>query len=180
MRAFVPFRFAALALFSLSALLALPGGAFAAKPTFVDKIDFTIPDAEICGFIGTAHVTGVQVITLIGDTDFTVTGQVTTVFTTADGKTATLMGTGKVVGTVTDNGDGTITFTTTFTGLPEKIGSRGSGGTALRDAGVITFIMTFDTNTGELISDEVIIKGPHPEAESDFTLFCEAFAEALA
>ena len=39
---------------------------------------------------------------------------------------------------------------------------------------------TFDLDTGDLISSDVIIKGPHPEAESDFTLFCEVISEALA
>ena len=44
----------------------------------------------------------------------------------------------------------------------------------LRDAGIITFADTFDLETGEFISSETIVnKGPHPEADSDFTLFCE-------
>lgn len=54
------------------------------------------------------------------------------------------------------------------------------GPVLLRDAGVITFVDTFDLETFELISSDVIIKGPHPEAESDFALFCEVFTEALA
>lgn len=39
---------------------------------------------------------------------------------------------------------------------------------------------TFDLDTFELISSEVIVKGPHPELESDFALFCEVITEALA
>jgi hypothetical protein len=39
---------------------------------------------------------------------------------------------------------------------------------------------TFDLETGDLISSDVIIKGPHPEADSDFTLFCDVITEALA
>jgi hypothetical protein len=34
--------------------------------------------------------------------------------------------------------------------------------------------------TGDPISSEVLVtKGPHPEADSDFTLFCEVITEAL-
>jgi hypothetical protein len=43
----------------------------------------------------------------------------------------------------------------------------------------ITFADTFDLVTGDVISTEVIIKGPHPEADSDFTLFCEVISGAL-
>jgi hypothetical protein len=49
----------------------------------------------------------------------------------------------------------------------------------LRDAGVITFVETFDLETGDLISTDVVIKGPHPEAESDFEAFCEVVTGAL-
>jgi hypothetical protein len=45
---------------------------------------------------------------------------------------------------------------------------------------VITFADTFDLETGEFISSETIVNGPHPEAESDFTLFCEVITGALA
>jgi hypothetical protein len=39
---------------------------------------------------------------------------------------------------------------------------------------------TFDLVTGELVSSEVITKGPHPDLDSDFALFCEVITEALA
>jgi hypothetical protein len=64
--------------------------------------------------------------------------------------------------------------------LPEKINTA-HGAVLLRDAGVITFADTFDLVTGEFISSETIVnKGPHPEADSDFTLFCEMVTGALA
>jgi len=48
----------------------------------------------------------------------------------------------------------------------------------LRDAGLIVFATTFEGD--EFISSEtVLVKGPHPEAESDFALFCEVVTEAL-
>jgi hypothetical protein len=170
------FRFVALGLVALTALLALPGGALAAKPTFHDKIDVTFEDADICGEIGTLHVTGTQVISL-GDTTVEVTGQVTQVFTTADGRTATLKNAGLITSTFTDNGDGTITFVDTYKGLPEQI-SGATGGPVLRDAGLISFVTTIDLETGD-VTTEVVQHGPHPEADSDFALFCDAFLAAL-
>jgi hypothetical protein len=84
-----------------------------------------------------------------------------------------------VTGTaVIDEQAGTITFVTSFVGLPEKI-QTAQGAVLLRDAGVITFADTFDLETGEFLGSEVTIKGPHPEADSDFVLFCEVITEAL-
>jgi hypothetical protein len=45
---------------------------------------------------------------------------------------------------------------------------------------VISFVDTFDLETGDFISSDVIIKGPHPEAESDFEAFCEVMTDALS
>ncbi len=164
-------------LLTLLALPALATGALAAKPTFHDKIDVTFEDVDFCGVVGTLHVTGSQIIT-VDDDSFTATGQVTQVFTTADGRTAVLANAGTFRSTFTDNGDGTITFVDSFVGLPERIASRGSGGTELRDAGIISFITTIDLTTGE-VTTQVVQRGPHPEADSDFSLFCTAFLAAL-
>ena len=74
----------------------------------------------------------------------------------------------------------TITFTATYKGLPEKI-QTAHGPVLLRDAGVISFADTFDLQTGEFISSETLVNnGPHPEADSDFTRFCEVVGGALA
>jgi hypothetical protein len=78
-----------------------------------------------------------------------------------------------------DEEAGTISFVTTYKGLPEKIQTSG-GPVLLRDAGVISFVDTFDLETGDFISSDVIIKGPHPEAESDFEAFCEVMTDALS
>lgn len=81
---------------------------------------------------------------------------------------------------IIDEEAGTITFLTSPIGLPEKI-QTANGPVLLRDAGVITFADTFDLETGEFLSSETIVnKGPHPEADSDFTLFCEVITGALA
>jgi hypothetical protein len=72
---------------------------------------------------------------------------------------------------------GLHTFLVTTKGLPEKIQTT-HGPVLLRDAGIIAFEVTFDGD--EFISQElVLVKGPHPEAESDFELFCEVMVPAL-
>jgi len=78
-----------------------------------------------------------------------------------------------------DETAGTITFHTSVRGLPERI-STPHGPVLTRDAGLITFVSTFDLATEEEISTEVIVNhGPHPQAESDFTLFCEIIIAEL-
>jgi hypothetical protein len=53
-----------------------------------------------------------------------------------------------------------------------------NGPVLLRNAGLIVLVATF--NGDERISEEpVLIKGPHPNAESGFTLECEVMTEAL-
>ena len=55
----------------------------------------------------------------------------------------------------------------------------------IKDVGRIVFANTFDfhdsnPHDNELISSEVVsISGPHPEAESGFTLFCDVMPDAL-
>jgi hypothetical protein len=75
------------------------------------------------------------------------------------------------------NADGTITLTDTFTGLPERIYTDHSN-TLTKDVGYIAFVATFDAN-GNFISQEVIEHGPHPDADSDFELFCDAITAAI-
>jgi len=160
----------------LAAAAAFPGTARAAAPLFHDKIDLTIPDVDICGFVGTLRVNGSQVIA-VTDTRLKVTGQITNRFTTGEGNSVTISNAGQFTSTFTEAGD-TLTFADTYKGLPEKISAHGSGGVELRDAGVISFITTINLVTGEITS-EVVVKGPHPEADSDFTLFCDAVTAAL-
>jgi hypothetical protein len=80
---------------------------------------------------------------------------------------------------VTISGDpaGLHTILVTTKGLPEKIQTT-HGPVLLRDAGIIAFEITFDGD--EFISQEtVLVKGPHPEADSDFEAFCEVTVPAL-
>ena len=180
MRACTRFRLAALGLVDLAVLVALPGGALAAKPTFHDRETFTVPDNTICGVEGTSVVNVNQVITDTG-TSFKVTGQVTEVFTADDGRTATIHTGGQASGYFVDNPDGTTTFSNTWKGLPEQIRG-GGGGVQTFDAGLLTLVQVVDFSVDPpvLVSSEFTAEhGPHPEADADFAIFCDAFLEAL-
>ena len=100
----------------------------------------------------------------------------------ANGKSVIVFNAGLVLGPppIVDEAAGTITFLTSYKGLPEKI-QTAHGPVLLRDAGIITFADTFDLDTGDFISTETVVnKGPHPEADSDFTLFCQVITGALS
>jgi hypothetical protein len=182
MHAHIRNHLAVLGLVALAVLLALPGGALAAKPTFHDHFTDTVPDSG-CGVFGTSVVTFDQIGRLSFDANgnlvaLKITGEVTIVFTADDGRSATLHVAGQSTGSFVDHGDGTATVVNTYKGLPEQI--RGGGGSvATRDAGLLSFVTTFDIATGEVISADVVEHGPHPEADSDFALFCDAFLAAL-
>jgi hypothetical protein len=171
----------ALAAAFVAAFVLLPAGALAARPVeqFHEHFTDTFSD-ELCGI----PVDGVVVVTdnffVYADDSFKATNSVKATFTNPEtGKSVVLFNAGQVTGTaVVDEQAGTITFFTTFKGLPEKI-QTAHGPVLLRDAGVITFVETLDLETGDLISSDVVIKGPHPEAESDFELFCEVMTDAL-
>jgi hypothetical protein len=165
---------------------ALPARALAASPeifhgTFSDVFD----DVNVCGITVDVRSEGVFTDKVFFDQDgnfvrfmSTVSGKTT--YTAADGDAIIVQFANQFVDgePIIDEAAGTITFTSTFKGLPEKIQTAG-GTVLLRDAGVITFADTFDLVTGEFISSETIVKGPHPEADSDFLAFCEVFTEAL-
>jgi hypothetical protein len=88
--------------------------------------------------------------------------------------------------TVVDNGDGTITLRTAVTGIPEKI-RLPDGTVAIKDVGRVVFVTVLDYNgTPTNVEDDIFISqtiesisGPHPDLESDFTLFCEVLVPAL-
>jgi len=77
---------------------------------------------------------------------------------------------------VAENGERTEAYTSK--GLPESFRVKGSGGLLTRDAGTITFFVTFSAE-GELLRESFTASGPHPQADSRFTLFCELIPEAL-
>jgi hypothetical protein len=163
------------------ACVLLPAGALAAKPVEQFHDHFTDSFSEdICGIAVDTQIVVTDNFFLYADDSFKDTSSVMATFTNPDnGNSVVLSNAGQIRGTaVIDEDAGTISFGTTFKGLPEKI-QTAQGPVLLRDAGVITFIDTFDLETGDFISSDVIIKGPHPEADSDFELFCEVMTDAL-
>jgi hypothetical protein len=168
----------------ISAFAVLPGAASAAKPIeqFHDHFTDSFSD-EICGIAVDVDVVVTDNFFLFADESFKDTSSVQATFTNPlNGQSVVLSNAGQVTGAapIVDEEAGTITFVVSFRGLPEKI-QTAQGPVLLRDAGVITFANTFDLETGEFISSETIVnKGPHPEADSDFTLFCEVITEALS
>ena len=160
----------------------LPVSAQAAGPIHTN-FSFTIPDDNVCGIPVMTSGIGVDNFTPILDSDgnmvgFLDTGEVHITFTAANGKSVQVSAAGPITGNLTVNPDGTLTFTTTFKGLPERI-STTRGPVLTRDAGIITFITTVDSE-GNVLSQTVTQSGPHPEANADFALFCEVVTAALA
>jgi hypothetical protein len=168
----------------VTALVVFPAPALAAKPIaqFHDHFTDSFSD-EICGIAVDVDVVVTDNFFVYADDTFKDTSSVKQTFTNpANGKSVVLSVAGQITGPppVVDEEAGTITFLTSYKGLPEKI-QTAHGAVLLRDAGIITFADTFDLETGEFISSETIVnKGPHPEADSDFTLFCEVISGALA
>jgi hypothetical protein len=137
--------------------------------------------ADICGVEVDAVVVVTDNFFLYEDGSFKDVMSVSQTFTNPEtGKSVILSSAGTVTGTdaIIDETAGTVTFVTSFVGLPEKI-QAANGRVLLRDAGVITFTDTFDLETGEFLGTEVTVSGPHPEAASDFNLFCETIVPAL-
>lgn len=141
---------------------------------------------NVCGMTVDVAVTGVFTDLVFFDKEgnfvrSTSTSSFKTTVTDADGDAVVVQNAGLVQSReIVDEEAGTITFLSTFKGLPEKI-QTAHGPLLLRDAGIATFADTFDLFTGEFISSEVITeKGPHPELDSDFELFCDVVMEALA
>jgi hypothetical protein len=166
---------------SVAALAFVPATALGAKPIQQFHDHFTDSfSGEICGIPVDIDVVVTDNFFVFADS-FRDTSSVRATFTNpVNGKAVVVFNAGQIVGPppIIDEAAGTITFSVTFKGLPEKIQSL-NGPVLLRDAGVITFADTFDLVTGEFISSDVIIKGPHPEAESDFTLFCLVISGAI-
>lgn len=168
----------------VTALVVFPAPALAAQPIeqFHDHFTDSFSD-EVCGIAVDVDLVVTENFFLYADETFKATGSFQATFTNPEtGQSVVVSSAGQVTGPppVVDEEAGTITFLTSYKGLPEKI-QTAQGPVLLRDAGIITFAETFDLETGESISFEIILnKGPHPEAESDGALFCEVISGALA
>jgi hypothetical protein len=166
----------------ITVIVVIPGTALGAQPIeqFHDHFTDSFSD-EICGIPVDVEVVVTDNFFLYADGSFKDTSSVRATFTNPVNRNSVVLSSaGQVTGPppIVDEEAGTITFLVSFKGLPERIQTE-HGPVLLRDAGIITFADTFDLVTGEFISSEIIVKGPHPEADSDFTLFCEVISEAL-
>jgi hypothetical protein len=176
------FRIAAPALALIASLAVLPRIAVGAATKFHSRFtgDFS---TELCGLTVDVHIIDTDNFFLNPDGSFKDTYSIQQTFTNpANGKSVTVTGAGQAVGTgaIVDEQANTVTFVVSYKGLPEKIQAK-NGPVLLRDAGIITFTDVFDLTTGDFISETINVnKGPHPEADSDFTLFCQVITEALS
>jgi hypothetical protein len=85
---------------------------------------------------------------------------------------------GQVTNVITSGDEaGVHTHVFTTKGMPEKI-KLPSGPVLTRDAGLIVETITVNEN-GDVIDYSATWKGPHPEAASDFELFCNVMTDAL-
>jgi hypothetical protein len=175
-------------LLAATAAVVLPAVAHADPPeTFHGNFDDTFEDVDVCGINVDIRAQGAFTDHVFFDNDgnferFTSTSSVTQTLTADNGKSVVIKNAGQFTDTdgVIDEAAGTITFVYTYKGLPEQI-STSRGPVLVRDAGVITFADTFDLDTGDFISSEILVNsGPHPEADSEFELFCEVITAALS
>jgi hypothetical protein len=168
------------------AVLAVPGNVTAAPPIAHthEQISETFPN-NYCDIAGTSDIQGVVNHTRYSDGTFNETFTFTETFTaTASQKSIVIRAAAEFTrrSTPIDNGDGTLTFVVTFNGLHEQL--RIPNGPVLSfDAGTVTFANTFRANedgTFTFVSSTIEgLHGPHPEALSDFELFCDVVVPAL-
>ncbi len=175
-------RFALIGVLSALVLALAPVAATAAPDEhFVDTGSDT--DTNFCGTGQTVDISfkvRVNLWLMPGSDEFsklTQSGKVW--FTNPDTGTTVLVSfAGQVTNVITSGTEeGVHTHVFTNKGLPEKIKLVG-GPVLTRDAGIIAETITFDEN-GEEIDYSATWKGPHPEAASDFELFCEVTTQAL-
>ncbi len=166
---------------ALIVALALPGATLAAKPiaAFHDHFTDSFP-SDICGIPVQVDLVVTDNFFEYADGSFKDAASNMSTFTNPDnGKSVVVSSAGTVTGTaIIDEQANTITFVTTFKGLPEKI-QTARGRILTRDAGIITFRDTFDLTTGDFLGTSFTVNGPHPEADADFALFCDAVTGAL-
>jgi len=165
--------------------LAVPAGAAKIVAHFHESFTEVVADDEICGIAGSSVLRGMDNVQVFADGTFKDQSTFRAIFTASEsGRSVELFVANQVSGPEEpiDNGDGTITFVATVKGLPEKL-KIPHGPTLSRDAGIVTQTTTFLVNPdGSLtfvsgsFSNE---KGPHPDLESDFELFCQVVVPAL-
>lgn len=161
-----------------------PAVALGAKPLqrFHDHFTESFP-SNICGISVNVDLRVTDNLFLNADGSFKDVSSFRQTFTNPlNGKSVIISGAGQTAGAaaVVNEEANTISFDTTHKGLSEKL-QTGHGPVLLRDAGIITVRDTFDLTTGEFLGEQTIVeKGPHPQADSDFTNFCQVVTNALS
>jgi hypothetical protein len=169
------------------AAVATPAAGASGRVLFHNHEHFTdsFPD-NICGIDGTSVVSGVDNFTVFANPPYDLdvdNFEINQTFTSAaTGKSIVI----HVAQHFTsndlpiDNGDGTVTFVQSFTGLPEQI-RLPNGPVLFQDVSTVVFTRIFDAATGDFISQTVSgERGPHPDLDSGFTLFCDLVVPALS
>ena len=141
-----------------------------AGSTHVDQFsEGPFPD-QVCGVSGMSSVHGTFVAREGGAKGSFFGGTFWQVFVADNGKSITFFSAtpNKESPPMIDEHAGTVTFATTFHGLPVKVSITG-GPTLIRDAGVGTFIDVFEYTgdpedpVGDQVSNDVVgLHGPHP------------------
>jgi hypothetical protein len=167
----------------IAAVLVLAPVAASAGPDdhFVDVGTDTDPD--FCGTgqqIDISFRVRINVWEMPGTDDFSKLTQSGKVWFTnpENGRTVLFKFAGQVTNVITSGTEeGVHTHVFTTKGLPELL-KLPNGPMLTRDAGVIVETITFDENDN-VIDYSATWKGPHPEAASDFELFCNVMTDAL-
>lgn len=176
-------RVLSLAALGVTAILAMLASSAAAAP-IVDHSHFTVgetfPDTR-CGldvtiadsFMADTQVFGDRVKLEIKETQL--------ITSTATGKSVEQFSAQQQTNILQpiDNGDGTTSLLFRFTGLEQRL-KIPDGPVLVRDAGPITFEVTFDANGNFLSIASSNERGPHPLADSNFDLVCDVIVSALS
>jgi hypothetical protein len=163
----------------MTLVVASSAGAAPLLDRFHGTFSETNPDDRLCGISGSSVTSGMDNIQVFADGTFQDEFRLNYVFTAENGKSVELFVANQLTFTgPTDNGDGTVTFTSTFKGIPEKWKIT-NGPTLIIDVGFVTFTDVVNLTTGEVTTTIDPENGPHPELDSDFTLLCSVLVPAL-
>jgi len=167
---------------ALMAVVAAPGVLAAGQQHDHFRDVFTDVDDDFCGTGQRIDIAGNVLVNEWnaphrGDFKTTASGKVTlTNPLTGDTAVSRFAGPTWVVN-ISGDPEGDHVQQVTVAGLPE-LWKLAHGRVLIRDAGYVVLLQTIEDD--EVVENEVLInKGPHPELESDFELFCEVMPEAL-
>jgi len=164
-------------------LVSLPERALGADPYHVNFSESH--EDVVCGIA--VHVaergewTNTEFIDNDGSYTFRGTASFATTYTAANGKSVVVSDRNQLtfMDPLIDEAAGSITFVHTMRGVLEKM-KLSNGRVLFVDAGFATDALTLDLETGVFISFEhTVFHGRDPNAASGFTLWCEAFIDAL-